>query len=541
MHKLASVGLAAAIAASGGVTSGCGARTELNNQAVWNGIETPSDAGAEGGAGGSDSGVQFGKITIKNSGSLDPVIGKQPDHRNAQFEITADITEDQRINGLRLKIKSTACDSAGISGPISLFAEGKAEQIATGQYDNTGYINFDLPNGYNLFKGVSKSFYVTSQAIAPCCHSTVEAYLEKPDDLKATGMTYGMPLTVDNQYGKSNPHSSFESWWGKFQAYFNGPSSGEIPAGTKDASCMDLQINNCLPQDVEIKNWVFGIEIPNGDALPDTKDLIDDNLPQSNMTKVRLAHKLTDGTLGTTVFGPTELNPYGHDVTQKLVLNGNYSIPKGMGIKASLVFDVEDNQTLAGNQVRCVLGNLALQGAPKVTAGGQPLEADKIIPTEDITGNIHTFVAEDFPCVTVEPANVPTGAVIPKGAANVDFACWNFSNACNDTTLRTLIATHYGVGSYEDLLSYRLYHDWAAVSDIKNINLANGTITFDNLSVLFAPGTITTLCVQADVSNSASSSQHGLQITDSTDITLQPAKKIDGQFPAQGPIFVIAQ
>jgi len=568
MNKLTSIGLAAAFAASAGALSGCGARTGLSDLASGNDVETAdtggdagndADAGVPDGGndadaggdteGGSDGGVKFGTITIRNNGSLDPIVDKQPDKRIARFELAADAIEDQRINEICLKVKVAGCETTGISDPVSLFVEGKNELLATGVFNNTGWygdVCFTLPVPYTLAKGQSKIFNVSSTVTAHCCHSTVESYLVKAADLKATGMTYGQPSEVDNNYGETDAHSSFESWWGKFQVSFNGPPSSNIPTGTEGAHCMDLFISNCLPNDVDIKDWVFGIEIPNGDPLYDTKDLNDDFQPATpNFKLVKMVQINTDGTNGPTIFGPNELDDHGSDVTQALTLNGKRTIAKGTEFKAAVVFDVEDNQTLAGNQVRCILKNL-LQG-DKVTVGGQPIDASKINPNSDLTGNIHTIVAEDFPCVQVEPASVPVGAVIQKGSSNVNFACWDFTNAnsCNLTTLRTLIATHYGVGSYGDLLNYRLYQGATAVSDFENINLSSGTITFDNLSVPFVPGTTTTLCAHADVSNNAdTASQHGLELEPSyppDHIILKPAKKIDGQFPVQGPIFMIAQ
>jgi hypothetical protein len=567
MNKLSSWGLAAAIAASGVAVNGCGARSELwdpdrtqenggnagTGANAGNGGEAGvggigGEAGHEGGtggAGGQGGGPHptVGTITINNFAALHILNGEEADHLGARFQLEASADEDQIIKGLQLKFRDSACDSTGISGPILLIEEGKPEPIATGQIDDQGWqanINFDMQDHpYLLPKGAVKAYVVRYHATAPCCHSTVEAYLEKPEDIQATGQTFGLPSTIVNQYDETGPHSSYESWAGKFQADFNGPVPINIPVGTEEASCQDLWISNCLPVDVEMKNWAIGVEITNGDETADTRDLIDNNNPPSpNLKHFKIVQKFTDGSYGPTIFGPSELDLSGSDVSQTQTLSGNYMIEKGMGVKAAVVFDVEDNQTLAGNKVRCVLKNLA--EGDRVTAEGQPLEDSLVVPNTDETGNIHTFVAEDYPCIHVEEAAVPVGAYIQKGQTNVNFACWDFINACNTTTLRFLVVTHYGVSSYENLMHYRLLKSGTQVSGFEIINMENGKITFNNLAVPFTGGEVTRICINADVSvNADVSSQLGQEISLSQDIVLQPAKVIEGQFPVQGPIFMI--
>lgn len=534
LNSLASLGLAAALSANG-----CGGSVEISNPQEAPITETDAgqggsageegSAGVGGSAGQGGTGPDHGTVTIKNDIDPSEIVGQTPEALIARFGVEADAVEDQLISHIRLKIHATGCDGTGINAPINLYQEGSSSPIATGQYQDQGgyiaYLDFDFPTPYMISKSDTNFFQIYADQAANCCHFTEETFLENNTDITAIGSTYGLPSTVINQYSENDPHSTVNIWGGKVFVDLSSQPALNIPIGTQQASCMETTVYNCLPENLELSNLQAQLEITNGDGTTDAKDLLNNNPAQGNFTGVKLLERDFNGIPLNTLLGPNELNPTGSDVMQYLALSGNVVLPPGERAVLSLSFNVEENQALIGNQIRCTLINL---------------------PENDLMGNIHTIVDQDFPCINVAPSSFPTSAMLQKGAQDVNIACWDFTNTCYQTNLTALKSTMYGTGIYSDFNALRIFYYGLPVSDFANPNLSNGEVTFNNfvigdeIYIHFGTGEQVNLCAHTNVSYTATTgSQLGMQITAPADLSLNPPTNIGGQFPAQGPTFGI--
>ena len=518
---------------SGGIGGAAGSAGEAGSAGSGGSAGTAGEGGmgGVGGIGGTGgTGPQIGTLTIATDYDPPAIVAEKQDAQIAHFKIEADQIENQLMDHIRLKVLAVQCDGTGIHDPIYLYREGNSSPSAVGSYQDQGgykaYLDFTFPTPHLIGKGDTAFFQVIADQNAGCCHFTEETFLENASDLTAKGATYGLPSTINNQYSENNPHSSVEIWGGSiFVDYYTQQPSLNIPIGTIDAACVDATVYNCLPTDLALSGLQAQLEITNGDGTSDAKDLLNNNPAHGNFTSIKLLERENSGVPLNTALGPNELNPAGSDVTQLLQLSGNAVIPAGERANLSVSFNVEENQALVGNQIRCTLKNLTSQ---------------------DLVGPVHTMVDQNSPCLTVSPATIPPGGTLQPGAQDIEIACWDLQNSCYQTNLTALTAEHFASGNYNDLNALGLYMYNYNISDFSNID-PSGKVTFTNLTDAqenngfnIHSGALHRLCVHTNVSFSATSgSQHGLQISAPTDLTTNPPTSIGGQFPVQGPTFLI--
>jgi len=474
------------------------------------------------------AGTTAGTVTISKNGSLDDVtVGETA--RIAQFELEASGTEAMKLDRIALYLRGT-CDSSDVTDFV-LKVEGGSEVLATA--DMVGakdLVTFTLDNPFVIPQGDNKIFYV--EAKNTCRNAeTIKTYLDETTDLHVIGTTFNTGVQVTNNYdgttvGGVDQFSLVTVKGSDFNVAFNGPTAGDIAVGQDRVSCLDLTITNASGEDVEIKDWKLTIDVTTGDVAADTNDLINSTDSTPNYTLIKLARMNDDGTVASTLLGPSELAVGGSDVTQDVVLAGSNTIHANESVNASIIMNIANNTSLNNDKIRCTLDNVATTGADYVRdLNGDELGAESITPSSDITGNIMTITSAGL---TFGIASTPTSRTYVRGATGVDLLGLTVrSGSSLDNTIKSLTLQGYvdsdtlstfaadgtaEFGTFGDSAdtilkdvvdNLALYQGNTKVSDIENVNVADGKLILNNLNLLIPKNTTNSYTIRGNVNHSA--------------------------------------
>jgi hypothetical protein len=483
------------------------------------------------------SGATAGTVTIRKNGSLDDLtVGETG--RVAQFELEASGTEAMKLNRLALYVRGT-CDATAVN-ELKLYEEGGSEVLAeTATVGSKELATFVLDNPYVIPQGDSKIFYVTAKATCRN-NETIRIYLDETTDLNVIGGTFGTGVQVNNAAydGTAGNFSEVTVKGSDFNVAFNGPAAGDVAIGQDKVSCLDMTISNSSGQSLDIKDWDVTMSIQGAPAVAAQGGLINTiATAEANYTLIKLVKKNADGTYGSTLLGPSELNVAGNDLTQVVTLAGTNTIAAGATFDASVIFDTPSNANMAGDKIRCTLTNLATVGADYIRdPNGDALGAESITPSSDTVGNIFTWSASGL---TFDVASTPSSRNLVSGTANAELLGLTVrSGASLANTLKSVTVQGYvdcdansaggdavgfsGTGSaaggaapgycstpndvatnLKDLVgSVALYNGTTKVSDIENVNV-DGKVVFNNLNIEIPMSTSVNLVIKGNVNAGA--------------------------------------
>jgi hypothetical protein len=129
----------------------------------------------------------------------------------------------------------------------------------------------------------------------------------------------------------------------------------------------------------------------------------------------------------------------------------------------------------------------------------------------------------------------PPNSTYMRGSVDVPLGCWNITNGCMPHTLTDVDVTDTGlnVGSVD--FGNRFYMTYGAHEIILN-HTGGNPVTFFDLSYDLPADTTGTLCISADIALDAMvNDEHTFIINSPSDITIEPAVEIGGDFPLAGP------
>lgn len=482
------------------------------------------------------AGGTAGTATITKNGSLDELTIGQENARIAQFQVELDGSEDADLTRVALYIRGSIRPT-DLSN-LKLYAEGGTEVLATADsVASNSLVTLVLTKPMTIGRGQRKIFYVTAN-VKGRNGDNIKTYLDETTDILLTGKTFGFGLQVvdngvgtgydggdpDTIAGNTNDQYSFVTIKGsEFNVAFNGPTASDIAVGQQAAHCMDLTITNSSNGDVEIKDWPVELALQNAPTV--AGGLINTTAtPTPNFTLIKLVAVNSDGTLGGSLLGPSELNTAGSDTAQDVTLSGTHTIAAGESVKAAITFNLSSTAT-SGDQIKCTLRNVA-GGSDRVRDGnGDQLTASSITPSTDIAGNIMTVSAAGL---TFELGSTPSSRTLTSGTNNADLVGFTVrAGSSLDNTIKSLTVQGYvdsettGVFSGNGTADFATFGDSASsalkdvvdsvqlfqgstpVSNIENVGATDGKIVFNNLNIPVMRSTTSSLTIRGHINNSA--------------------------------------
>ena len=475
-----------------------------------------------------------GATTIKKNGSLDELTVGQKDARIAQFELTANGSEDQELKRIALYF-SGAINASELTN-LKLYATGEATAVASvSEVGAKSLATFTLAKPFKIGRGQNKIFYVTAD-VGGRDGDDIKTYLDTPTDLYVTGTTYGYGTQVRSSAptgsydGAGTNYSVVTLKGGMFNVAFTGPTSGDIASGQKQAHCLDITITNNGDSDIEIRDWPVALDILN---VPAAAGGLTDGTT-ANYSLIKLARINEDGSVGGSLLGPSELTtPIGGQTFQRVTLSGTSNIAAGQSVKAAVIFDVRSaNAAMANDQIRCTIADAGLYAkglvdvpnGVKTTDQNKQLDDKSITPASPIVGNVFTIKPG---ALTVALSATPSSQTYTRGSSNVALAGFSFTagssldqtiksitlngqiDANNDGTFAAAGTGTETAGGDTSILSnvidsgVALYDGATKVSDVKNINSTTGQVVFNNLDIKVDKSTTKNLVLRGNVSNSA--------------------------------------
>lgn len=481
------------------------------------------------------SGATAGTVSVEANGSLDELtIGETG--RIAQFEIENSGTESAKLERMALYVRGT-CDSDDLTN-FNLFVTGNSEVLATAAgVGSKDLASFDLVNPYVFDQGESRIFYV--EAKNTCRNGeTIKTYIDETTDVHVVGTAAGagFGLRVDisaplpgNYDGAGTGFSEVTVKGSDFNIAFSGPPAQDIAVGTDDVSCLDLTLTNASGSSLELRDWEVILNVTSGATV--AGGLIDTTgTAQANYTLIKLARMNEDGSVGGSLLGPSELSTVivtTEDTLQTVVLDGSGNIAPDETIDAAIVFDLNNNVGMNGDKIKCTLVNTATAGKDFVRdENGDELGAESITPATDIPGNTMTVSSA---ALDVDVASTPSSRTYVSGTTLAALAGFTLtSGTSSGITLESLTVTSYvdsdiagtpmasdGTAEFvtfgdnantavkDVVYNMGLYMGDTLVSDLENVNSADGKIIFNNLSIDVAANDNIDLMLKGTINNAA--------------------------------------
>ncbi len=474
-------------------------------------------------------GASAGTVTISKSSSVsNPTIG-ETDATVADFKLEA-ANENVNVEHIALIAKGTV-STTGLEN-LSLIQNG--EVLATADMvDDNQLITFDLDTPFELDKGDSRTFSVTSEVTSKARpDDTIKIYLDESTDLVAIGETYGYGATVTRTaYDNSAADGTDANWstvqGGDFTIAFGGPSVSNFAPNAKDIQVLDLTFSSA--RDVEVRKLGFDLNAALGEGLITTT---------ANFTDI----KLVDTDSGSTLMGPQELSTTGSDSTQTISFTDSWYISEGESVNASLTLDVANVAALDADTIKATLNAVSTTDGVKDTGTGQFLT--NIVPSSALAGYTHNIQTASL---AVALASSPVSDTFVKGTAGVTLAGFVFTagsasdvdvtkllptvNFCTHdcTTAGMWVATGSSGTFYakNDVSTLYLYdEDGNQLGDTEAVPNA-GKPTFDGFTLTVPAGSTKTVYVVGDISSSAPNDSTtnvvGVDLEATTDVTAADA------------------
>lgn len=485
------------------------------------------------------SGATAGTVSVEANGSLDELtIGEMG--RIAQFELENSGTESAELDRLALYVRGT-CGSESVSD-FNLFVTGSSEVLAsTSGVGAKDLASFALANPFVFSQGESRIFYVEAQN--NCRNGeTIRTYIDETTDVHVTGTAAGagfgllvdiarpLPGNYDGQVAGGGVGDGFSEVTIKgsdFNVAFSGPPAQDIAVGTDDVSCLDLTITNASGGSLELRDWTVDLDIVGGVPTAAGGLLDTTTAPFTpNYTLIKLARMNEDGSVGSSILGPSELSLVGGDAAQTVTLDGSGTVAPNEMIDAAIIFDLNNNPLMNGDKIRCTLNDLTATPDAVRDQNGDALDATSITPSTDIPGNTMTVSSA---ALDIDVSSTPSSRTYVAGTPNAGLVGFTLSSGTSSgIMLESLTVQGYVdcdlAGVFEAdgtanapacgeaavstvlkdvLYSCGLYEGTTLVSDLENINAADGKIIYNNLSVEIPANDNLDLVQQCTVNNSA--------------------------------------
>lgn len=480
------------------------------------------------------AGVTAGTVTIADSGILtNPQIGAQ-DSEIAQFQLSANSTEDLRVQRIILTNAGSITNANLTDLKLKDRATNNVIATATG-FDSRNRLVFEFTTPINIDRGTTKTFSLTSDiGSAARAGDTIRIYLENPADLLAIGQTFGFGAMVDNtEYDNSANNGTDASWVviapGQITISFNGPSSRDIAKNSQDVELFNFTITPQVNAEVRKIRFTF-------DGGAGTADFIGaGNVPNYRDVKV------IDVNTGAVIWGPQDFSGTdggAGDTTQTLTFTGTTNLVNGQPRSFKLTADVANNADVtSGDSIRATLDVSGFTNEIRNTDNNTVVAPSEIVPGSNIVGNTMTV---RIPSLNVSLATVPTSQTVVKGSTDIALVGFNLSGGtAGDTRISSIRVTCYidadaasdfvkgqdtdasgTVNCLETVPTIRLKVDGVQVGDSRSPGAGtDGTATFSNLNLTIPAGTTKVVQVFGDVSASAFRNANGERVSFDIDST----------------------
>ncbi len=467
------------------------------------------------------AGASVGSLTIARTGSIsNPKLGEMG-AKVAEFTIGAGSTEDVTLKRLTL-YQAGNLNASNISN-LTLKQAGLTLATASG-FDSKLHATFDMPAGFLLAKGQTKTFQVYADIGGTArANDDLKIYVEEDADLYGVGATYGYGVGVTRSAYNGTDSTDADSLAcststdncsysqveaGQVTIGFSGPSSKNIATNGKDVEFFHFTM--AAKSNVEVRKLVLNIAASTS-GVGAAGLLTTSNV--ANYTDI----KVTNVKTGATWWGPKDVTGTDNaaaDLAQDLTYNDVWTLQAGQTYEFKVTADVaqnahpNDNITFTLN----AFGSSDLRNLDNNTF----LASTDVVPTGAIAGNPMTIQAA---ALTASLSATPVSQSYVKGTQGVDFVGVNLKagDATNvtvtevdttgaideDATGGAAAGVQNSVNVSDDILTCRLMDGATQVGQSKSPTSTTGVMNFTNLNVSVAAGTTKSLKVNCDISNSA--------------------------------------
>ncbi len=148
-----------------------------------------------------------------------------------------------------------------------------------------------------------------------------------------------------------------------------------------------------------------------------------------------------------------------------------------------------------------------------------------------ITGGLTVSLASD----------TPAAQTVPKNAASVMLAKYNFTAGAADALVDGLQIRRIGVGAASDLANVYLYDgNGARLTTGRTINSTTNVTEFNGLNMTIPAGTTKSLVIVGDFSSpTTAGGQHSFEITSGGSVVIVGSGTVSGNFPVRGNVFTV--
>ncbi|MFC1747823.1 hypothetical protein ACFL2V_03370 [Pseudomonadota bacterium] len=478
--------------------------------------------------------IEYGSISIENYS--EPVSNEfdadTQQARIAYFTLSPDNVEAVDVSQINVAFEGD-CAPDELSN-FQLFMANNDSEIF-GDFsinEETGELELQFSPVY-MDRGASRSFYVSANI--GCCNGDLRTYIADESDVVATGTSYGMPITINNNYDGNS--STVNGYFGIYKL----PNDTRADIGSTDVNCLGIRTRNCLSEGITMSDFTFTVEIANPTDFNDPQDLIDTSVSpaEANFSDIKLVTGYTNLGDGMTVMGPMSISTNSSDVAQTFPLNSAFTIFTNEERDYRVSIDVRDNQAIIGNQLECIM-DIPDRYNFTYDSTGEPIEEDRLyIEPAGFRGVTLTMTGEKDGCLNIVHAAQPVSSSYYQGDQGIDFACFVLSNGCGqNVNLSTFRLYRHGLGITTDFSEFLSLFQGTTQLAVSTFNIANSSIYFNGIDLDIPDGVSSTVCVQGGFSlNAGTGNQNGLEITSPQDVVFQSAVEIGGDFPIQGPVF----
>lgn len=454
------------------------------------------------------SGATVGQLTVAKTGSVsNPKLGEMG-AKVAEFTVGAGSSEDVMLK--RLTIYQAGNLAAGNITNLTLKQAGLTLATSTG-FDSQLHATFDMPAGFLLQKGQTKTFQVYADIGGTArAADTLRLYVEQDADVYGVGQTFGYGASVvrtaydgdscgDNAGDCSGSHVDA----GQVTIGFSGPSSANIATNGKDVELFHFTM--VAQSNIEVRK--LDLQFSDSSSGSGNAGLVCEasagtcgSTATANYTDV----KVTNVTTGTTWWGPKDVSTTGSDSSQELAYTDVWTLQAGQTYEFKVTSDIAQTAN-PNDQITVRLNAFNDQDLRNLDNNTNLDHTTDVVPSGNVTGNPMTIQA---PGLTATLSTTPVSQSYVKGTQGIDFVGVNLKSGDSTPITVTEVDTTGNVsgtdgnGFNSDVLTCRLMDGSTQLGQSKSPTSA-GVMNFTNVNVDVAAGATKTLKVNCDTSNSA--------------------------------------
>jgi hypothetical protein len=466
------------------------------------------------------SGASVGTLTIAASGSIsDPKVG-QTNVEVAEFNLTANNSEDVWFQ--RITLYQGGNLAASNLTNLKLEQAGNVVATATSP-DSNLHVVFNLASPMLITKGAERTFQVFADIGGGARTSdTLKLYVEEQSDVYGVGATYGQGVSVaettsaivmgydGNTVSGNNGYSASTVQGGQLTITFNGPSSKNIAANTKGVELFNFTLAS--QGNTEVKKLVLNVACSAG---TDANGGCWDGLSTANYTNIKVINTATNQVY----WGPQDLLASGSRTSQLVTFTDIQDLAAGSSQTFSVVADVRSGLA-TGNAVTVTLNAFGANDLRNLD-NNTFVDTSAVVPSGATQGNQQSIVA---PSLALSLASSPVSQSYVKGSTSVPFLGINLKAGdgadikVTSLTIRGFISTNgivamtagtNGSGAAQvavsdDILTCKLFDGSTQIGDAKSPTTgAGGLLQFTSINYTVPMSSTKTLTLKCDTSNSA--------------------------------------